>query len=78
MCVYGHFNTRASNGTEPLFQQCSSSMSDSSVSFADMYGRSVFCGQDSASHPVHAHIEFIVDFEHRFYVLLRISDFVPK
>jgi hypothetical protein len=50
MCVYGHFNTRASNGTELLFQQCSSRMSDSSVCFADMYGRAVFCGQDSASH----------------------------
>jgi len=43
-----------------------------------MYGHAVFCGQDSASTPVHVHVEFIVDLEHMFYILLRTSDVVPK
>ena len=78
MCIYGHFDTRASNRPEPLFQPYSSRMSDIRVSLAAMYGHSVFCRHDYASTSVHVHLEIIVDLEHMFYTLLRTSDFVPK
>lgn len=79
MCVYGHFDTRASNGPEPLFQQCSSRMSESLLlTYTDMLCSvaRIPCHTDRTSGNVH--VEFIVDLEHMFYILLRTSDFVPK
>ena len=80
MCIYGHFDTGASNGPEPLFQQCSSRMSDSKSLFCRYVRTRRVLWPEFSITPTElgVHLDFIVDLEHIFCMLLRTCRFCAE